>query len=54
MFTRLLNYGRSQEQSLISRICPMMFFMGYSQHHIQLEETHKYVSNHRWAEMKQP
>jgi hypothetical protein len=32
----------------------MMFFMGYSQHHIQLEETHKYVSNHRWAEMKQP
>jgi hypothetical protein len=26
--------------------------MGYSQHHIQLEETYNYISNHHWAEMK--
>jgi hypothetical protein len=46
MFSRLLNYGPSQEQVLIIRIGPIMFFMEYSQHHIQLEETHKDVSNH--------
>jgi hypothetical protein len=53
MFSRLLNYGPSEEQVTIIRIGPIMSVMGYSQHHIQLEETHKYVLNHRWAESKQ-
>jgi hypothetical protein len=53
MFSRLLNYGPSEEQVTIIRIGPIMSVMGYSQHHIQLEETHKYVLNHRWAETKQ-
>jgi hypothetical protein len=44
---KIIELWPSQEQVMIIRIGPIMSFMRYSQHHIQLEETHKYVLNHR-------
>jgi hypothetical protein len=40
MFSRLLNYGLSQEQVIIIRIAPITFFMGYSQNYISHKRKH--------------
>jgi hypothetical protein len=40
MFPRLLSYVPSHEQVLTIRICPITFFMGYSQKHIRNQRKH--------------